>query len=74
METHVHKRIDVHGIGMDVHGGVGERPLPAVVFIHGGGLVVHTQPTVSRHRHYRGRSRRPLRRRLIELFSFAKYM
>ncbi len=40
METYAYKRIDGHEIGIDFHGAISDRPLPAVVFIHGGGLVM----------------------------------
>ena len=40
METHAYKRVIGHEIGVDIHGATSERPLPAVVFIHGGGLVM----------------------------------
>ena len=39
METHIFKKIDGHEIAVDIYRVEGERLQPAVLFIHGGGLI-----------------------------------
>ncbi len=46
METHVFKKVDDLEIRADVYRATGERPQPAVLFIHGGGLIMGSRKAI----------------------------
>jgi acetyl esterase/lipase len=46
VQTYTFKEIDGCTIGVDVHPGLGDSPRPAVMFIHGGGLILGSRSAV----------------------------